>query len=137
MAAFIEWSDKKLSIGIPSIDTQHKQLIAIINKLFDAMTTGKANIVMSEIFDELVKYTQTHFANEEALFKKHGYPQNDAHVKEHVALVTQAADLQAKFKAGSLTVSSATLNFLKDWLNNHIAVSDKAYAPFLIEKGVK
>jgi len=137
MAAFIEWSDKKLSIGIPSVDTQHKQLVALINKLFEAMTTGKASTVMSEIFDELVKYTQNHFAFEENLFATHKYGQIDAHKKEHATLVAQVADLQTKFRAGSLTVSAATLNFLKDWLNNHIAISDKAYAPYLIEKGVK
>ncbi len=134
--AFIEWSDR-LSVGIPSIDTQHKQLVSIINKLYEAMSTGKANAIMGDLFNELVKYTQFHFANEENLFKTHGYPQAEQHKKEHAALVKQAAELQEKFKSGSVTISLTVANFLKDWLNNHIVVSDKAYAPYLIGKGVK
>ena len=33
-------------------------------------------------------------------------------------------------------VNVEVLDFLKEWLTYHILISDKAFAPFLIEKGV-
>ena len=37
---FVTWSDK-FSVKIPSIDEQHKKLVAVINELYNAMKTGK------------------------------------------------------------------------------------------------
>ena len=65
----IQWSDQ-LSIGIDSVDKQHKVLINLLNKLNDAIAEGNADLILAEIFDGLSAYTIKHFAYEEELFKK-------------------------------------------------------------------
>ena len=35
-----------------------------------------------------------------------------------------------------MTISIEVMNFLKDWLSNHILGSDKRYGPFLNGKGL-
>jgi hemerythrin-like metal-binding protein len=132
---FMEWTGK-FSVGIPSIDEQHKKLFGIINKLYEAMYKGKAGSILNEVFNELVSYTKEHFAYEELLFKAHAYPQTEQHKKEHAALVTSVSSLKSKFESGAITAPLDTSAFLRDWLNNHILVSDKAYGSFLSEKGV-
>jgi hemerythrin len=37
--ALMEWKDK-YSVNVPTIDTQHQNLFATINELFDAMRSG-------------------------------------------------------------------------------------------------
>ena len=86
---------------------------------------------MGEIFDELLNYTVFHFQAEEKLMKSHSYPQAPAHFKEHQDLIQQVLELQAKFKAGTVMLSIATMDFLKNWLANHILQTDMNLGHFL------
>lgn len=131
----IQWNDQ-LSIGIDSVDKQHKVLINLLNKLNDAIADGNADLILAEIFDGLSAYTIKHFAYEEGLFKKYKYNGTEAHKHEHAKLIKQVKNLRQKMDAGDLMVNVEVLDFLKEWLTYHILISDKAFAPFLIEKGV-
>ena len=131
----IQWSDR-LSIGIDSVDKQHKVLINLLNKLNDAIAEGNADLILAEIFDGLSAYTIKHFAYEEGLFKKYGYSGTEAHKHEHAELIKQVKNLRQKMDEGDSMVNVEVLDFLKEWLTYHILVSDKDFAPFLIEKGV-
>ena len=48
----------------------------------------------------------------------------------------QVQKLQQKMVEGDFMISVEVMAFLKDWLTNHILITDKAYGPFLIDKGV-
>ncbi|MCU7832335.1 MAG: bacteriohemerythrin [gamma proteobacterium symbiont of Lucinoma myriamae] len=130
----IQWNDE-LSVGINSIDEQHKKLINMINALNDALLSGQTKQVLSEIFDELAVYTVEHFDYEEELFARYGYSESQAHKNEHSALTEQVNNLQQKVKKGDFMISIEVMHFLKDWLTQHILKTDKAYAGFLKEKG--
>ncbi len=69
--AKIEWNDSYL-LGVPEIDQQHKQLIAIANELYD-VATGDESVYetkMPVILKKLTDYTVYHFSMEEPLQKK-------------------------------------------------------------------
>ena len=123
--------------GIPTIDNQHKKLVELLNALFDGMKSGQGDQAAGKTLDELIKYTITHFSTEEQLFKKYGYPETEAHKKEHENLKTQALKLQSDYRSGKAQITMDVANFLRDWLKNHILQTDKKYAPFLIAKGAK
>ena len=117
----MEWNEK-LSVGITQFDNEHKVLVGMVNDLFDG----------------LINYTKTHFANEERFMTLHKYPNFEAHKAEHDALAKQVLDVQAKYKSGaSAALSMEVMNFLKNWLVKHIMGTDKTYGPFLNSKGVK
>lgn len=134
--AFVSWSDN-LSIGIIQIDAQHKNLVNMLNNLYDAMTAGKGKDVAPKILKEMSGYALTHFATEEKLMQQHGYPEFEAHKREHEAFVKKVQEFNAEMQKGNLGVTSQVANFLKTWLVNHIQGTDKKYGPFLKEKGVK
>jgi hemerythrin len=134
--ALFEWNDS-FSIGIPSIDGEHKKIVDLLNRLHDAMKEGKGKVVLGPVFNELVSYTKTHFATEERYFSAFGYPEAAGHRAEHHALTQKAVALRDDFASGKTVLTSDVLEFLRDWLKHHIGGSDKAYAPFLIAKGVK
>jgi hemerythrin len=134
--ALIEWNDG-LKIGIGVIDDQHKQLVKLTNELNDAMKSGKAKAVLSGIVGSLTRYTVTHFSEEERYFDKFSYPKGAGHKKEHSDFVTKVSGFQKGLDEGKIALSIEVVNFLAQWLKDHIAVSDKAYAPFFLEHGLR
>lgn len=133
----IEWTNE-LSVGINSIDEQHKKLVNMINALNDAMQTGGSNELLGKIFTGLAAYTQKHFAYEENMFAEFGYSDAEEHKRQHNELIAQVVELKERFMENPQgTISNDLMQFLKRWLTNHIMRTDKDYTEFLISKGVK
>jgi hemerythrin-like metal-binding protein len=130
------WNDT-YNTGIATIDTQHKKLVDILNRLYAAMEKGQARDVLGKLLDELVQYTVVHFSTEEGFFARYGYLETISHKKEHENFKAKALALQKDFASGKTTISAQVGAFLKDWLSHHILQIDKKYAPFLVSKGVK
>lgn len=130
--ALLEWSDE-LSVGIEIIDKQHMILIRAINLLALAVQHNSSRDLMSEIFKTLVDYTDTHFAYEEELFDRFGYPETEDHKAKHRALLHRVLDLKKRWEAGESQIGAEVLKFLVDWLRNHILGTDKKYSGFLVE----
>ncbi|MFO7831548.1 MAG: bacteriohemerythrin [Desulfuromonadaceae bacterium] len=137
MEPFISWNDK-ISIGIQEIDEQHKQLVELINRLYDAMVQGEdRQQTANEILNELMQYTIVHFAVEESLFRIFDYPEYEAHRAQHQELREQVIDINTRAQGGERMITPELLFFLRKWITNHIMVEDRAYAPFLLEKGIE
>jgi hemerythrin-like metal-binding protein len=131
----IEWDDS-YSVNVAEIDRQHRHLIALYNKLHEAMSRGKGNDVLELVFDELVEYTETHFKDEESYFHAIDYPDTQRHIMEHHAFVNRLAELQDKYHSGKAFLSVETLAFIRDWLNRHIKGTDKQYTQSFNANGI-
>ncbi|MBI5055683.1 MAG: hemerythrin family protein [Nitrospirae bacterium] len=125
-----------LSVNINSIDAEHKKLIALINELNEAMSSGKGKDIVGKVLNDLIEYTKTHFAHEEKLMAEHSYPGYLPHKKEHDELARQVIDFDRDLKAGKLVVTVLIMTFLKDWLTTHIKGTDQKYSPFLVRNGI-
>jgi len=126
----IKWSDK-LSVGNTQIDSEHKNLVNLVNRLHDALKAGKAKEEIGSVLSELVNYTMVHFKNEEALMAKGNYPGLAEHQKQHRELKVQVQELLKKHNAKSVTLGIETANFLRDWLQKHIMQTDKQYMDYV------
>jgi methyl-accepting chemotaxis protein len=135
-AKLIEWSSK-YHIGIKEIDDQHRILVDIINKLYASFGSSNNKKEIKKNLKELVDYTVFHFGNEENYFKSFGYKDTPAHLEQHKMFVDKIKNFANEFEDGDSTVSLDIINFLKDWLINHILKIDVRYVPFLKEHGVK
>ena len=133
--SLIKW-DNSYSVSIGEIDHQHMKLVQLINDLHDAMGTGKANAVLTNLIRELVSYTKTHFATEEKYFDRYGYSDASAHKLEHAVFVKKISEFRDEFEHGRLGLSLEIMKFLKDWLLKHIKGTDMKYVPFLTGKGM-
>ena len=80
---------KSYEIGIAENDTQHRNLVGIINELSDAMITKKGYIVVPHILEKLEDYIQSHFTTEEEIMRDTKYPALDEHCQEHLAMTTK------------------------------------------------
>lgn len=125
----VEWTHD-LNTGIEIIDSQHKMLCYYINALYRT-SLGSDSSSIADIVGYLKLYTATHFSTEEQYFANSSYPETVAHKKIHVKFVEKVSQVQADLQAGRISVSDDLLKFLKDWLLNHIRITDHQYVPFV------
>ena len=133
--AVIEWNST-YSVGIEKIDQQHKQLFEMLNRLHEAMGSGKGSQAVAAVLEQLVQYTRTHFSDEENMMSAYQYPDFSAHKHLHEDLVRQISDFQKKQQANQLGLSIEVQVFLRNWLSKHILENDLKYSPFLKQKGL-
>jgi hemerythrin len=125
-----DWNEK-YSVGIESLDQDHKALFSLINKFFDAMRQGKAKEILNETLDDLISYTRTHFKREELLFSSTHYSDFQKHKIEHDHFIEKIDEFREQYDAGNQRISIELIKFLSDWLVNHIQSSDKKYSSYL------
>ncbi len=132
---FLTWTNE-YSVNVREIDAQHRKLMDMINRLYDAMREGRGAQATGQVLRELIDYTRAHFAYEERLLSQHGYPEFPGHKSEHDRLARKVTEFQQKFAAGNTMLALDLSKFLKDWLTTHILGTDKKYAAFLNGRGV-
>jgi methyl-accepting chemotaxis protein len=125
--AFVEWSDA-LSVDVSAMDDQHKRFFVLINELHQGLKQGKGSDVLGGILDELARYTEYHFAAEEALLEQSGYPELPQQQEAHRRFVVKVQEFQSRFAGGDRSVPVEAMNAVRDWLISHIQKMDKKYA---------
>ena len=127
----IKWKDE-YSIGVDSVDEQHKELFEIANRCYDLL---KNQLIIDkygkiiEIIDELKNYTIYHFKAEEGYMQEISYKKflsqkvahNDFLEKMDNIDVEQIDDGQNEYLIG-------ILDFVSEWLVEHILKEDKLIA---------
>ena len=127
---FYEWTEA-MSVGVDLIDSDHRALIDLINRLHEGMRGESGDEPPQDVFDTLIAYTEIHFAREEKVMQACGFPALDTHLDEHVDFTKRVYDIREKFLSGGESpVTEELLEYLKDWLNAHILIQDMAYKPY-------
>jgi hemerythrin len=58
------------------------------------------------------------------------------HKAEHDKLTVKVLEYKKKFENNEILISVELLNFLRDWLTNHIMKTDRKYGNFFKENGM-
>ena len=125
--AFFEWDDS-LSVGVPLIDSDHQILISLINQLHETLEDEEARATMGSVLNALADYTEYHFAREERAMEAVGYADLEEHKQRHRKLEAQVNEIRRKYAENpDETVGQELLDFLRDWLQNHIKREDMSY----------
>jgi methyl-accepting chemotaxis protein/hemerythrin len=132
----LEW-DVSFATGVSKYDEQHKVLFNMVNDLADAMQQKKSKEAVGRVLNGLAEYTINHFAGEERDFAQTHYPEETQHKALHKKLLDQVTELIGKFNAGEQLIAQDVINFLQDWLINHIKGTDKKYGPHLNKSGIR
>ena len=129
MAKYL-WRDEFL-IGHEQIDQQHRQLFGLLDQLYDAVCSGQGESVVESIVDELSAYTREHFVTEEALMRELCVPALALHQRDHQRLLDAVQQKLATLRQGGKVVSIELLEFMNQWLGQHILKSDLQLAGYL------
>jgi hemerythrin-like metal-binding protein len=101
------------------------------------MMKGQAQSLTGPLLRKLVDYTHTHFATEEKMLAEARYPGLADHKIKHRELIQKVEGYSARFEKGEITLNLHLMNFLRDWLTEHIQKTDHEYGPWLNEHGVR
>ena len=127
----IEWT-QELEIGIGVIDGQHRRIVDYINTLDDVCQIPDREVV-GQVIGDLIDYTYSHFAFEEALMEEAGYEFLSIHQNTHKAFCERIEQLRKRFDDGG-DVAEPLAELLRTWLINHIISDDDSYAALVKEK---
>ena len=135
MQNFVTW-ENRYSIGIRIIDDQHKYLLILTNKLYEACRNyGHGHTKTQEKFRETIQsavsYVSIHFSTEEKLMDKTNYPGAPAHKLVHKEFIHKVVKNVNDFEGGKTFVPNNFVRFLRDWILEHIAIQDKELGVFL------
>jgi len=121
----VKWNNS-YSTGIDIIDEQHKKLFDIMNEIYVASENNSDISIIVALFDELHKYTQYHFDEEEAYFSSLSENSIDEHKQQHQYFIDELEKIKQQcLRIGGLSLE--LLFFLNDWLVEHIQVEDQKY----------
>jgi hemerythrin len=125
--------DARFQVGIDQVDREHRQLFEIAGKVYDALAASDeaAAAAARAAIAELLDYTVTHFASEEALMAAAGYPELEAHRELHHHLLSQARDMEMRAEFGEQYVPVELSHFLYNWLVDHIEANDRKFGEFM------
>lgn len=125
--AYMEWSDNYLT-GIDAIDADHQVLFRLVNELHARMDAGLDEATVGDALDTLIEYVDIHFRREEDLMQDCNYPDRVAHARQHRDLSKTVHSLKTLFDDDPHELESeCIMDFLCDWLSDHILETDMAY----------
>jgi hemerythrin len=131
---FFKWSPE-YNVNIKTIDSQHQELVNMLNRLFIAVSMREGSKVIGVILRALRSYARTHFSLEERLMQQANYADLEAHKLEHLKLIGQLDDLCLRHLTEDKPIYFEMLRFLKTWLREHIKGVDTKYSTALQQAG--
>ena len=117
-------------VGVEALDSQHKQIVSLLNELYESIIAKKARDSHLELLARLVNLTKTHFATEEQALRARSYPGYIRHKAAHEGLASNLMEFREQIarRKRELTIEYADL--MRLWLVDHFAEFDRKYAAF-------
>jgi len=133
--AYFEWADDMV-IDNGQIDSDHRQLVELVNTLHTATSDGRGQEVVDKILNDVIRYTVEHLQREEHLMETIKFKNLVQHKAGHDLFMEKVRDLKVRYDAGSITVASQLSTLLRDWLSLHIRRNDKELFAVLKKSGL-
>jgi methyl-accepting chemotaxis protein len=122
--------DQSFDVVDETMNEQHQVLFRLINDLNGAIETNNKREIFA-IVEELVRYTEYHFTEEERLLKKIKSPDLASQQTTHRQFVAKIKDVKNQLMRNSQLNVNEIVTFLIDWLKKHIQGMDVQYGKFI------
>ncbi|WP_334190530.1 bacteriohemerythrin [Noviherbaspirillum sp.] len=116
------WSPD-LSLGNPSMDTSHSELLDKLARLFDVSDAD-----FPAHYAAMVARIESDFREEEELMEKIDFPGIHHHREQHCALLGSLHRAAGAVMQGDVELGRRTIAILPQWLMAHISTSDAGLA---------
>ncbi|ETR73487.1 MAG: hemerythrin [Candidatus Magnetoglobus multicellularis str. Araruama] len=123
------WRDE-YAVHENNMDNDHKYLLEKANDLYQLIDANNKQDFLKTM-DEMIAFAQRHFKDEEALMKEKSFPEYRMHHKKHKRILRETLEVRNKIEDSRLDIAVDFVNFLKDWVINHILTEDRKYGEFL------
>ena len=118
-------------LGVDAMDAEHKKLFEIAESAYkllnDEFIIDKFDYIV-KIIEELKDYAEVHFSHEEAYMESIQYKKFFSHKIEHQEFIEKINQIDwDEVEKDQEKAILAILEFLNNWLVNHILYTDKLY----------
>ena len=121
--ALMQWKDR-YSVGIAAVDHEHRQLIALINRLHDEFTRQGGTRTVAAFFGDLLAGISAHFALEERFMRERRYDELRAHKADHERLLDEIRDLMDDVEDTAGMHGDELAGRLEAWFARHFETHD-------------
>ena len=131
----MEWTEK-LTVGIDTIDSQHRELFKRINNLVQAIKEHRCKNEIDGTIKFLDDYARVHFAEEEKRMQETAYPGLEEQQQEHIRYLQALNELKEqaslpRVQGSSYDLSATTNQVIVDWIVDHIIKVDMKFGEYL------
>ena len=119
----IHWRDE-FSLGVESVDVEHREMIELINTLDNLMQQGASQDAVVDTLGEIYARIAAHFALEEKIMRAAGYEQLPAHKMDHERLLDRLLDVIDSVDEEGHYERDALSDYLNSWFSVHFRVHD-------------
>lgn len=121
--SLIEWKDQ-YALGVPEVDHEHRELIALINDLYQSMLATTSDVDVDDFLGELYARISAHFALEEKIMRDNNYDEYADHKEDHERLLDGIRDLMDDYEDGVQVDIEKFGKRLDDWFSEHFRTRD-------------
>jgi hemerythrin len=121
--SLLRWEDR-YAVGVAAVDHEHKELIELINRLYEAAAARGTKDAIINFFGDLLKAISSHFALEESLMRGRGYDQLIPHKGDHERLLDELRDIMEDFEVCERIDADLLAHRLDAWFSRHFESHD-------------
>ena len=130
------WDENRHSIGIASLDSQHREIVKQVNRVTEAIGNKSKSEITQELMDNLILLARQHFELEEHIMTEYGFPGLEGHAKEHRGLLQRLENLSIVLRTPNPHKMELVLAFVTDWAELHLLQGEKILGKYLTSKGL-
>ncbi|ENZ01224.1 bacteriohemerythrin [Clostridium thermobutyricum] len=128
----------KYMLGQELIDEDHKELFKLVYKsyniILDKFSLDKYDKIV-DVIEELRDYTIYHFNREEELMLEMKYNKFFSHKVQHIEFIKKLEDINLNdIDKDQENYIKGLLDFVLDWIQNHILYMDSQFVDFYNNK---
>lgn len=121
--SLIEW-DEKFSVGVASVDHEHRELIELVNETYDRLKRPDAGITVLDFLGEIYTRISAHFALEEKLMRASRYVYLQEHKADHERLLDEIRDIMDDYEDRHIFDAEQFARRLESWFTGHFRTHD-------------
>ncbi len=119
----LRW-ESRYSVGIAAVDHEHRELVDLVNRLYDEATSQGSKDAAIDFFGDLFRAISAHFALEERFMRERNYDHLAQHKNDHERLLDELRDIMEDFRATARIDRPLLAQRLDAWFSRHFESHD-------------
>jgi hemerythrin len=112
------------SLGIPSVDLEHREMIEMINGVYASLEDNAGPDRVEAALEDIYAGIAAHFALEERHMREARYEEFADHKDQHEDLLDQIRDMMDEYVENPESGRENLQKSLSDWFGKHFATFD-------------
>lgn len=119
----LQWKPE-YSVGIESMDDEHREMIELINLVYEQLGSRPDRDQIDSFLGDIFNAISMHFALEERIMQNANYYEYPAHKADHEKLLDEIRDLMDCFADDPKAGARRLRDELSAWFADHFATFD-------------